>query len=178
MGFGEFGEGNVQTEAEQELTDFSFSYFLSFLSLFSEKNATFCTKLIIDFGHHDRIDGKRFGWHIMGKKNTNKESHVTWNCPQCFLICRTVQTGSIMLKSKLPHKCLYKVLRSCTGRPATQVGILLRCICNWKEELFYFLIFVSSMLLFLFFYLAGGRVCASVTKCLIWRGGKCCKCQR
>lgn len=42
-------------------TDFSFSYFLSFLSLFSEKNATFCTKLIIDFGHHDRIDGKRFG---------------------------------------------------------------------------------------------------------------------
>lgn len=42
-------------------TDFSFSYFLSFLSSFSEKktnSTTFCTKLIIDFGHHYGISGK------------------------------------------------------------------------------------------------------------------------
>lgn len=40
-------------------TEFSFFYFLS---LFSEKKiTTICTKLIIDFGHHYRISGKRFG---------------------------------------------------------------------------------------------------------------------
>lgn len=42
-------------------TDFSFSYFLSFLSLFSEEKkqmTTFCTKLITDFGHHYGISGK------------------------------------------------------------------------------------------------------------------------
>lgn len=44
---------------------FSFSYFLSFLSLFFRKKnfrkkkiTTFCPKLIIDYGHHYRISGK------------------------------------------------------------------------------------------------------------------------
>lgn len=42
-------------------TDFSCSYFMSFLSLFSGKTkqiTTFYTKLIIDFGHHYEISGK------------------------------------------------------------------------------------------------------------------------
>lgn len=42
-------------------TDFSFSYFQSFLSFFSGKKkqiTTFCTKLIIDFGRHYGISGK------------------------------------------------------------------------------------------------------------------------
>lgn len=162
MGFWEFGEGNVQTEAEQELLYGFLLFLFSVFSFFIFRKKCH----ILHKANHWLWTSWQNWWEKIwmthyGKKNTNKESHVTWNCPQCFLSCRTVQTGSIMLKSKLPHKCLYKVIRSCTGRPATQVGLLLRCICNWKEELFYFLIFVLSMLLFLFLFGGWPSLCFS-----------------
>jgi len=130
-------------------TDFSFSYFLSFLSLFSEKRkqiATFCTKLIIDFGRHDRISGKIYlddaFWKTWNKK-TNKKSRVTWNCPQCFLMCRTVQTGSIMSESKNFHtNVCTKLLKKAV--PVAMVPRLDKCWDAYVTEskscfIFYFI---------------------------------------
>lgn len=119
---------------------------------------TFCTKLIIDFGHHYRISGNLDDSFLKTKKK-NKKSHVTWNCPQCSscagLCKQALDVG------KVPHKCLYRVLN---GVPVVMVPRSDTCWCNWIQELFYFL---KNKFFRYFFFLIWrvGRVCAAV-KCV------------
>lgn len=88
---------------------------------------TFCTKLIIDSGHHYGINGKSDLDNTFWKKKKQeitcnlKLSPVFRHVPDCAN--RLYNVG----KLKVPHKCLYKVIKKKKTLPVVMVPRLDKC---------------------------------------------------